>query len=71
MKEFIRLTIFAEILRAISIGVLIISSGFYFRHLVKTKKQRKLSTFEFKMYVIIQIAFLLFTISLLISIFVD
>lgn len=71
MKELIRLIIFAEILRAISLGVLVISSSFYFRHLVKTKKQRKLSSFEFIMYLIIQIAYLLFLISLLISIFVN
>ncbi|WP_391122841.1 hypothetical protein [Psychrobacillus sp. L3] len=62
--------IYAEALCAISIGVLIISSSFYLRDLAKTKKQRKLSTFEFAMYIIIQIAYVFFTISLLISIFV-
>ncbi|HZG72351.1 MAG TPA: hypothetical protein VEY51_12520 [Chondromyces sp.] len=61
--------IFAEALRAISVSVLVISSSFYFRHLEKTKKQRKLSTFELAMYITIQLAFLLFAISLLIFIF--
>lgn len=63
--------IFAEILRAISLGILVISTAFYSRHLAKTKKQRGLSPFESTMYIIIQIAYLLFAISLLISIFVD
>ncbi|UYZ20221.1 hypothetical protein FOF60_14130 [Mesobacillus jeotgali] len=62
--------IYAETLRIISIVILIISSGFYLRHLMKIKKQRKLSAFEFTMYTIIQIAYIFFTISLLISIFV-
>ncbi len=70
MKGLVCMIIFAEILRAVSIGLLLITSGFYSRHLVKTKKQRKLSTFEFRMYMIIQGAYLLFTISLLIFIFV-
>lgn len=69
MKELICLMIFAEALRAISVSVLVISSSFYFRHLEKTKKQRKLSTFELAMYITIQLAFLLFAISLLIFIF--
>ncbi|WP_438316993.1 hypothetical protein [Sporosarcina sp. FA9] len=71
MKELIYLIIFAEILRAISTGILIISSAFYLRYLHKAKKQRKLPTFEFTMYIIIQFAYVLFTIGLLISIFVD
>ncbi|RKQ14398.1 hypothetical protein D8M05_13300 [Oceanobacillus bengalensis] len=58
--------LFAEILRAISISVLVICSSFYFRYLDKTRKQRKLSTFEFAMYLTIQGAFLLFAVSLLI-----
>ncbi|SER51705.1 hypothetical protein [Psychrobacillus sp. OK032] len=63
--------LFAEILRAFSIGVLVITSSFYLRYLVKTKKQRKLSTFENITYITIEVAYLLFAISLLISIFVD
>ncbi|WP_077212204.1 hypothetical protein [Bacillus dakarensis] len=59
----------ADVLQGIAIAILVICSGFYFRHLDKTKKQSKLSTFEFAMYIIIQIAFLLFAISLLINIF--
>ncbi|UOR13627.1 hypothetical protein MUO15_09360 [Halobacillus amylolyticus] len=65
------MVIFAEVLRAISYVILIISAGFFLRHLEKTKKQRKLLAFEFTMYIIIQIAFGLFGISFLISIFVD
>ncbi|WP_066174408.1 hypothetical protein [Bacillus marinisedimentorum] len=64
------MTELAEALRAIAITILVISSSFYFRHLDKTRKQRKLSTFEFVMYVTIQIAFILFTVSLLLYIFV-
>lgn len=71
MKELICLLLFAEILRAFSIGVLVITSSFYLRYLVKTKKQRKLSTFENITYITIEVAYLLFAISLLISIFVD
>lgn len=55
----------AEILRAISVSIFIISSAFYFRHLDKTKKQRKLAAFENAIYVLIQTAFLLFAVSLL------
>ncbi|QDQ02828.1 hypothetical protein FOH38_21585 [Lysinibacillus fusiformis] len=62
--------IFAEVLRTVSIVLLIFSSSIYARHLTKTKKQRKLSPSELTMYVIIQIAYAFFTISLLISIFV-
>ncbi|PAK39664.1 hypothetical protein CHI08_16965 [Peribacillus simplex] len=62
--------IYAETLRTISVVILIISSSFYLRHLVKTKKQRKLSAFEFTMYTTIQIAYIFFAISLLISIFI-
>ena len=63
--------IFAEILRAIAVFVLLISSGFYVRQLAKTKKQRGLSTFESSMYIIIQIAFILFAVSFLIFVFVE
>ncbi|RKQ30401.1 hypothetical protein D8M06_15965 [Oceanobacillus halophilus] len=63
--------ILAEILRAISILVLLVSSSFYFRSLDRKKKQSKLSTFEFTMYIIIQVAYILFTISLLVFIFFD
>ncbi len=63
--------LFAEILRTIFIVIAIISSAFYLRHLEKTKKQNKLSTFEFTMYIIIQFAYMLFAISLLIFVFVE
>lgn len=71
VKGLCYLLIFADILRAISIGVLVITSAFYLRYLGDAKKQRKLSSFEFFMYIIIQIAYLLFAISLLISLFFD
>ncbi|KQL34435.1 hypothetical protein AN959_15685 [Psychrobacillus sp. FJAT-21963] len=61
--------IYAEALRTISIVILIISSSFYLRQLVKTKKQRKLSAFEFTMYTTIQIAYIFFAMSLLITVF--
>ncbi|SFM65513.1 hypothetical protein SAMN05421832_1057 [Psychrobacillus psychrodurans] len=61
---------YAEVLHTVSIVILMISSSFYLRHLVKTKKQRKLSVFEFTMYATIQIAYILFAISLLITVFV-
>ncbi|MFJ5770066.1 hypothetical protein [Psychrobacillus sp. NPDC093180] len=64
------MSLIADILMAIYVGVMIMSSFLYVRHLTKTKKQRKLSIFEHAMYVIIQIAYLLFAISLLISVFV-
>ncbi|ALC88095.1 hypothetical protein AM499_05075 [Bacillus sp. FJAT-22090] len=70
MKELIGLIILAEVLQAIYIIVLLISSSFYFRHLIKNKKQRKLSTVEYTMYIIIQIAYVFFGISILIYTFV-
>lgn len=63
------LNLFVEILRAIASVLLIISAGFYFRHLEKTKRQRKLDSLELIMYFMIQFAFILFAISLLISVF--
>ncbi|KAA9017677.1 hypothetical protein F4V44_20795 [Niallia endozanthoxylica] len=63
------MVILAEISRAISSVLLILSAAFYLRHLEKTKKQRKLLAFEFTMYIIIQVAYGLFAISLLISVF--
>ncbi len=60
-----------EILRAIASVLLIFSAAFYLRHLEKTKKQRKLSTFEFTMSIVIQIAYGLLAISLLMSVFIN
>jgi len=65
------LIIFVEILRAAASVLLIFSTAFYLRHLEKAKKKRKLSTFEFTMYIIIQIAYIFFAISLLISVFIN
>lgn len=61
--------LFAEILRVIASVLLILSAGFYLRHLVKTKRQRKLASLELIMYIMIQLAFILFAISLLIGVF--
>ncbi|MBD1224725.1 hypothetical protein [Virgibacillus halodenitrificans] len=61
--------LFAETLRTISLVILIISSSFYLRHLTKTKKQRKLSLSELFWFILIQVAFLLFAISLLLFVF--
>jgi len=63
------LNLFVEILRTIASVLLIISSGFYLRHLEKTKRQRKLASLELIMYITIQLAFVLFAISLLIAVF--
>lgn len=60
---------FVEILRTIAVFLLVFSSAFYFRHLEKIRRKGKLSSFEFTMYIIIQIAYGLFAISLLISVF--
>ncbi|ASK64485.1 hypothetical protein CFK37_19465 [Virgibacillus phasianinus] len=61
--------LFAEILRVIASVLLILSSGFYLRHLEKTKKQRKLASLELIMYITIQLAFILIAIGLLIDVF--
>ncbi|TSJ63491.1 hypothetical protein FPQ13_09145 [Allobacillus salarius] len=58
-----------EILRVVASALLIISAGFYLRDLEKTKKQRKLTSLELIMYFTILFAFILFALSLLISIF--
>ncbi|GIN23304.1 hypothetical protein J1TS3_44380 [Siminovitchia fordii] len=65
------MVLFVDILRAIASVLLIFSAAFYLRHLGKTKKLRKLSTIEFTMYILIQIAYGLFAISLLISVFIN
>lgn len=54
-----------QILQVIYIVILIIASGFYLRHLEKTKKQRKLTTVESRMHIAITIAYLLFGASIL------
>ncbi|KAF0822090.1 hypothetical protein ABE29_20570 [Cytobacillus firmus] len=61
--------LFVEILRAVANVLLIISAGFYLRHLEKNKRQRKLVPLELIMYFTIQFAFILFAISLLIAVF--
>lgn len=61
--------LFAEILRVIASVLLILSSGFYLRHLEKTKKQRKLASLELTMYITIQLAFILFAVGLLVAVF--
>ncbi|AND42383.1 hypothetical protein A361_25595 [Cytobacillus oceanisediminis 2691] len=61
--------IFVEILRAIASVLLIISAGFYLRHLEKSKRQRKLVSLELIMYFTIQFAFILFAISFIIAVF--
>lgn len=68
-KGVIRLILFVEILRVVANVLLIISAGFYLRHLEKTKRQRKLVLLELIMYFTIQFAFILFAISLLIAVF--
>ncbi|MFD2762425.1 hypothetical protein [Lentibacillus juripiscarius] len=43
----------------LSIAILLLCSFFHVRHLKKTKRERKLSSFEFAMYLITQIAIFL------------
>ncbi|RWR09323.1 hypothetical protein D4N35_010855 [Siminovitchia fortis] len=64
------MAIFVEVLRVMASVLLIFSSAFYLRDLDRTRKQRKLSASELTMYIVIQIAFGFFTISLLISVFI-
>ncbi len=64
------LVLLAEILRVVSSVILIISAGLFLSHLERTRKRRKLSTFESTMYIVLQIAFILLAISVVISFFV-
>lgn len=68
-KVLIHLILFAEVLEAVASILLILSAGFYLRHLEKIKRQRKLRSLELIMYITIQLAFVLFVISLLIRVF--
>lgn len=68
-KEDVYMLILSDILNAIASVLLIFSSVFYFRHLHKTKRQRKLTPFELTMYIVVQLAYVLFAISLLIGVF--
>lgn len=56
-----------ETLRIIGVAILILSSGFYLRHLTQLKKQGKFSSFDRSMYIVIQIGFLLIALSVVIS----
>ncbi|HLQ97536.1 MAG TPA: hypothetical protein VK135_02480 [Candidatus Dormibacteraeota bacterium] len=58
-----------DVLQVIASILLIISASFYLRHLERTRQQRKLSPIEWIMYLIIQFAFMLFAISLIILVF--
>ena len=48
-----------ENIYGLSIAILLLCSLFYVRQLKKTKRERKLTTFEFAMYLITQIAIVL------------
>ena len=48
-----------ENIYGLSIAILLLYSFFYVRQLKKTKRERKLTTFEFAMYLITQIAIVL------------
>ncbi|MFG6115821.1 hypothetical protein ACGTN9_11560 [Halobacillus sp. MO56] len=61
----------AEVLRAVSETVLVMMAILYGQHLSKAKKQRKLSTFEYSMYLIIMIAIVLLAVSLLLFTFAN
>lgn len=58
--------LFAEIIRTISHVILILSAAIYFRYLDQKRKTAQLSKFEYTVYILIQIAFLLLAISLII-----
>ncbi|MFQ3543836.1 hypothetical protein Q7A53_07100 [Halobacillus rhizosphaerae] len=49
----------------LSIAILLLCSLFYVRQLKKTKRKRKLTTFEFAMYLLTQIAIVLWVSSFL------
>ncbi|GEL04860.1 phosphoglycerol transferase MdoB-like AlkP superfamily enzyme [Rummeliibacillus stabekisii] len=61
--------IFADILMVIATLLIFLSAAFYLRYLEKVRKQRGLTTFERTLYILIQIAYILFAISLLIRVF--
>ncbi|AOV07062.1 hypothetical protein [Sporosarcina ureilytica] len=61
--------ILSGILSAIASILLILSAAFYLRHFQKTKRQRKLTPFELTLSIVIQLAYVLFAISLLIRVF--
>lgn len=61
--------IVSEVLSAIASVLLILSAAFFLRHLHKIKRQRKLTPFEMTLFIVIQFAYILFAISLLIGIF--
>ena len=69
IKELKNLILLAEVLQTTALILLIFCSAFYSRYLAKIKKERKLTPFEFTVYIIFHIAYLLFAISLLIFIF--
>ncbi|MBB6447148.1 uncharacterized protein with PQ loop repeat [Bacillus benzoevorans] len=48
-----------ENIYGLSIAILLLCSFFYVRQLKKTKRERKLTTFEYVMYLITQIAIVL------------
>ncbi|MEG0259642.1 MAG: hypothetical protein RR595_14360 [Lysinibacillus sp.] len=48
-----------ENIHTASLAILLICSFFYYRQLKKMKRKRRLSTFEFSMYIILQLAYLL------------
>ncbi|WP_229782623.1 hypothetical protein [Oceanobacillus indicireducens] len=57
-----------EQLHELSILLLLLSSFFYYRHLKKIKRERKLTPFEFTMYITTQLACLLWGFTMLIYI---
>lgn len=61
--------IVSEILFSIYVIIMIITSGVYLRQLEKARKHRALTAFERTMYILIQVSYLLFAASLLISVF--
>lgn len=48
-----------ESLQQLGVLLLLVCSFFYYRHLKKEKRERKLSSFEFSMIIIIQLAYIL------------
>ncbi len=63
--------IMIEILQVLAIALLVFSSFMYLNDLNKRKKQRKWSTFESVMFVILQVAILMLVVSWLVQAFMD
>ncbi|MUV38934.1 hypothetical protein JNUCC1_02806 [Lentibacillus sp. JNUCC-1] len=58
-----------EVLEAVSLGVFVIGSYLYVKHLFNIRKKRSLSSFEQVMYILIVAAFVIIAARMLVEIF--